>query len=1018
LSGAMQPRQGHRNSLLRPAFTTLAFWQLRRTWFLLLFITLGMIAAIVIASAIPLLSNVMLTAGLRNTLRATPDSADIQLLTETNGISSPIVQKIHDQFDPLFHQYLGNVIKPDLSAILSEDFSLYPPQNHTSLTIYGTSMQQAAPHLDVIQGQLAHVTSIPSSVIEIMMTPDTAHLLGLHIGSTFKLEFQYFIYKTDNGVQQLTEMITARVAGLFNLTSAQAPYWHGEDFKPIKIALESSSALSQYTFLVSDNALLALIDHLVSVHHTDAIHTQNSNGYSLIWHYHLDSSQLDISGLDALIGQIAGIQSVIDSQYGYLETGGSDFTIEYPYLIHLELAGQALSFNGNPGILDAFQSRIAVARIPTGVFTLLILSFILFFISLLTTLLVDRQQDTIALLRSRGASRTQIFGAFFLQSVGLGMIALVIGLPLATIIVLLISQSVLSPAELDALNSITSHPFQVTLGSIWYALAITLIALFTMGISLFAAARMNVLSLRREVTRSNTRPLWQRLQLDVIAGIIALAAYSFSLYVTSIGPVLQGNAQVLIATPLSVIAPLFLIVGCLLLFLRLFPFFLRLGARIATRGRGAVVMLAFTQTARSPRQSLRMIMLFALATSFALFTLVFLTTQAEHIQEIVTYQTGADFSAQLLVPGTSVSQITNQYQSIPGVLSASVGFVGQGYGGTANLPLNLQAVDASSFGQTVIWPSKADNQSMHALLSQLVSLRKTSTTSDVVPAIVDQTFINRSLFHVGSFFSMSVSSVFPASLQCVIIGVVDHIPTNNTLINPVVTGGVLIDYQTYLNAYEQELKKNKNLSEQPIPPVMNQIWLHTKTDDASVASVRTALDNPKYSISHLVDRRLLLSTLQSDPLYLVLDGVLILGTATAFLVALVGGVLASWLSARSRQISYITLQALGATTRQTSNILMWEQAIVYITGLLLGAGFGTLLIVSVIPSLTFTDLNSNLSDEQFFALQSLLSTQIIVPPWIPLVLITLVGIYILALLIMLRVVSGSMISKKLRLAED
>jgi ABC-type antimicrobial peptide transport system permease subunit len=978
-----------------------------------------MIAAIVIASAIPLLSNVMMTAGLRNTLRATPDSADIQLLTQANGISSPVVQKIHDQFDPLFHQYLGNTIKPDLSAILSQDFSLYPPQNHTSLTIYGTSMQQAASHLVVIQGQLAHMSGDPSRVIEVMITPDTAHLMGEHIGSTFKLAFQYQVDKADNVVQQLTAVITARVTGFFGLTSSNAAYWHGEDFKPVKLALENTGVLSQYTFLVSDNALLALFDHLASVQRTDAVHTLSSNGYSVIWHYHLDSSQLDISGLDTLIGQLSGVQAVIDSQYGYLEAGGSsEFTIVYPYLIHIELAGQALRSSGNASILDAFRSRIAVTRIPTGVFTLLILALILFFISLLTTLLVDRQQDTIALLRSRGASRTQIFGAFFLQSIGLGIIALVIGLPLATLIVLFISRPVLSPTERDALNGITSHPFQTTFGSIWNALAISVIALLTMGVSLFIASRMNILSLRREATRSNTRPLWQRFQIDVIAGIIALVAYGFSLYVTSIGTVLQGNAQVLIASPLSIIAPLFLIVGCLFLFLRIFPFFLKLGARIAARGRGAVIMLAFTQTARSPRQSLRMIMLFALATSFALFTLVFLTTEAQHIQEIVTYQTGADFSAQLLVPGTSVSQVTNQYQSIPGVLSTSVGFVGQGYGGPANLPLNLQAVDASSYGQTVIWPSQADNQSMNRLLSQLVSFRKTSNRSDALPAIVDQTFVNTSLLHVGSFFTMSVSSISPARMQCVIIGVVNHIPTNNTLTARVVPGGVLIDYQTYLNAYQQDLKKNKNLPQQPIPPLMNQIWLHTKADSASLASVRTALDNPKYTISHLVDRGLLFTTLQSDPLYLVLDGVLILGTVTAFLVALVGGVLASWLNARTRQVSYITLQALGASTRQTSNILIWEQAIVYFTGLLLGAAFGTLLIVSVIPSLTFTDLNSNLSSEQFFALQSVLSTQITVPPWIPLVLLTLVGIYLLTLFIMVRVVTGSVISKKLRLAED
>src|SRR5207245_8978535 len=108
------------------------------------------------------------------------------------------------------------------------------------------------------------------------------------------------------------------------------------------------------------------------------------------------------------------------------------------------------------------------------------------------------QPNTISMYRDWVASQTLIFGEFFLQTIRLGIISLVIGLPLATITALLISQSVLSPTELDALNSITSHLFQTTLGSMWYALAITLIALFTMGISLFMASRMNILSLRRE----------------------------------------------------------------------------------------------------------------------------------------------------------------------------------------------------------------------------------------------------------------------------------------------------------------------------------------------------------------------------------------------------------------------------------------------------------------------------------------------------------------------------------------
>jgi hypothetical protein len=62
MPGATQRRGRSRKRSLKPAVLRLAFWQLRRTWFLLLFISLGMIAAVVIACAIPLLSDLRLPA--------------------------------------------------------------------------------------------------------------------------------------------------------------------------------------------------------------------------------------------------------------------------------------------------------------------------------------------------------------------------------------------------------------------------------------------------------------------------------------------------------------------------------------------------------------------------------------------------------------------------------------------------------------------------------------------------------------------------------------------------------------------------------------------------------------------------------------------------------------------------------------------------------------------------------------------------------------------------------------------
>ncbi len=1008
-----------RKGFLPFAILTLAFWQLRRTWFLLLMITLGMIAAVVIVCTLPLLSDVMLTAGLRSTLRATPDSAHIMVNTQTNGISSSVVRDVHNRFDALLHGYLGKTIAPSGSSILCNDFSFSPAQKNVYLTVYGTSLLQARPYLGSIQGQSAQVIPGHVNELEVMLTPSTAEQLKVHVGSSFKLLLNYNVITPSVSELSHSTLVTAHVVGLFAVTAANAAYWHGENFEPLKTAVEGSTPLSQYTALVSDQALLALFDSLSVANHTDAILAENNNSYTLNWHYQLNVSSFTSRDLNSLIGKFAGIETTMDSLYGGIQP---DAFFSYPYLTSAQLSSPVLSSNGD-SILEQFRSRVTVVGIPTGVFTILISALILFFVSLITTQLVDRQTATIALLRSRGASRGQIFGALFLQSIVQGILALLVGLLLTFFIVLFLAQHLLPPTALDALNILTSQPVQAMLGTIWYALAIILIVLLTMGLSLFLTARMDVLALRRESARSNRRPFWQRFYLDVLAGVIALTGYGFLLYVTSVGTQLQGNVQVLVTTPLSIIAPFFLLIGCLFLFLRIFPWLLRLGTQLAARGRGAVSLLALAQMARAPRQPLRMTLLLSLATAFALFTLVYVATQNQHVEDIVAYQAGADFSIQLQPIRNDPVQILKQYQSIPGVLAASTGYSDQGYGGTANLPMEIRAVDANNFERAVIWSSPKAFQAAHPLLSQMVSLRSSAPNSDIVPVVVDQTVIKKLLLHVGSALTVTVKNAFPSTIHCVIIGIVDSIPTINTLsvsndASPVTTGGVLMDYQTYFHAYQQDVKSAKTSAGSLNPPTVNQVWLRTTDNPAILASLRASLDSPTLHFISIADRRLLLSTLQSDPLYLILDGVLTLGTITALLLALIGGLLVSWVSARSRLINIVTLRALGSTPGQVAGMFAWEQAIVSLMGFILGGGSGLLLATSVIPALTFTDLNSNLSNEQFFTLQSALSAQIVLPPTLPVLAITFIVIYIASLLLMVGTVLQPALGRTLRVNED
>ncbi len=1018
-----RPRSAVRFAL--SAVTTLAVSRLRYTWFLLFVITLGIISAIVIITTIPLFSDVMNTAGLRNTLRAAPYNDEIAIDAISDGISTPIVQALYYQFNPLLHQYLGNAILPEQSYITTEDFSS-SSQPHTTLTTYGTSIQQSAPHLSLIQGRLAGKTDNPGKSIEVMMTPDTAKHFGVSVGSALPLTFTYVVsIPMPDGAQpqfqQHSVIIPAHLVGIFAIPSANFAYWHGEDFTTSAQVITGFPNQYQSKMLLSEDALMSVIDHTLAPYASDALFSDSKyNAYRLVWYYRFDTSHLTINDLARLVNQTDALSSTIGSLFTDLQSASTYEPAVDPYLSSVDISGPTLPTNSTPSSLEEFSSRIAVSQVPIGVFTLLIIALILFFVSLMTTLLIDRQNDTIAILRSRGASRGQIFGTLFLQIAGLGGIAFLIGVPLAAGIVLFLTPHILPTTSLDAINVVAANPLHAMLSTLWYGLTILFVTILTMSISLFFAARVDVLALRRESARTSKYPLWQRLNLDVIAGVVALVGYALSLYVTSVSGVLQGDAKVLIAAPLSIIAPFFLIIGFMFLFLRLFPYVLQLSVRFATHGRGATSLLAFAQVARSPRQSLRMTMLLALATAFAFFTLLYTATEAQHIQDIVTYQTGTDFSATVTSYSSSLTNVIAQYKSIPGVLSTSAGYVVRGEAGTAGLPIDVRAVEPASFGRTVIWSSPAASAEANVLLKQLIAYRQMAIPTKVVPAIVDLTTLNKLLLRVGDHFNITVNNSTVPDIQCNIIGVVDHIPTVNDRIAPEnpELGGVIIDYQTYASIYAQELADGSINSSGTNTPVVNQVWLRTKDDKPIVASVRTELQRSSYHISSIVDRRAVLASLQSDPLYLVLTSVLSIGTVTALLLALLGDLLASWTTARTRLVSFATLRALGTTSRQVASMLAWEQAIVYVTGFLLGCLFGIVLAVSVIPALIFTDLNTNLSNSQLFSLQSAIAAHIVLPPSLPLVMLIFIALYCVALTLMVRVVSRPALNQMLRLNED
>jgi putative ABC transport system permease protein len=507
-----------------------------------------------------------------------------------------------------------------------------------------------------------------------------------------------------------------------------------------------------------------------------------------------------------------------------------------------------------------------------------------------------------------------------------------------------------------------------------------------------------------------------------------IGGYATSLYfITS--NVLDVRLQLLLLSPLAVLGAVCLLIAATLLFLRFLPRLLALGSRLAARRRGAAPLLAIAQMARAPRQPLRMTLLLALATAFAVFSLVFLSSQAQRVVDVAAYTGGADFSGPLAITdsGSSLDPLTRQYASIHGVLNASLGFATTAVG-PQNLLIALRAVDTRTFFQASIWSQEDTDQPPDQLIRELGARQSWGEAHHVVPAIIDDAAAQSLHLGSGSTFVLSVvaSSASPAiSTPFIVLAQVHHIPSivssaqaPSTPGSSIPLGGVLVDYQTYASVFAAPAFAAGS----DLPP-LNYVWLHTQSTPSALTSVRLALSNGDLQLTQVIDRHALLQALQYEPLYLDLIGILLTGTATALLLALAGNVLTSWQSARSRLLNFAVLRALGSSRPQIAAMLFWEQGLTYAAAMALGMLFGAILSWLVVPALVFTGVpssgfGSDTDSSAFYISQSVPPVQVVFPPWLILLILALLGLSALALWLMISLVTRRLPGQFLRMNED
>ncbi len=1016
------PDRQRRPRAFVPAALTLALWRLRVTWRLLAVTGIGLIAAMMLGVSAPLFTHIALTAGIRDAFANQPANNVLAVTSQPVTFDGAAISSAGTTIDQVMRRYLGpELTGPATRVIATPQIPLALPhstqQNGNEVSFLGYNPSDVAPHLTLRSGTLPAATpgaaggSGPTiGPLQIALTSQEAQQLGVTTGSTLMLELSF-------GQAFTTKSLTLplHVVGVFDVTSSNDPFWHGQS--PFSAQAFNQGAI--YPVLADADSLIQAL--------AQASLASQGTGFVLpppqiSWYYTLQLGALDSNHITDLIAAITQASNAIPVALSAVNgfSGG-------------ELTGAAND------LLQTYTRVIVFAQVPVDIIVVQVLALVLFFVALMADLLIEWQSDAIALLRSRGASVGQVFGALSAQGIVLTIIALLVGPFLGIVVARGVATLLLVPADQPAIATVVSDPLAVVWDLRWYAAVTAAVACVALIVALRRTTRLDALAVRREAARSGRQPVWQRLRLDLVFGVVAAVGYGLYSYVLSSGALVPTIRTLL--SPLALIAPCFILVAAALVVMRIVPGLLNVGARLAARSRGATVSLALDQTARAPLPAIRMTLLLALALGFTLFALIFSASQTARIKDATDFAVGADLQG--TIQTTSAVNISALTAGLPGVLASAAGYQttlqdgsnGQGI----TYATTLMAVDPASFGQAARWSSTYSDQPLSLILNDLAQRAATATADQPIPAYVDDA--EWQTLHLGPdqpvAANVPLTNAAPFTLylpgssvvlQFVAVGRVHVIPTiydvaatDPTAVGFGVSGGILVDYRALKAVYAHNAAGSGPSSQVAIL-APNMLWLRTVDDATTRAAIHAALLNSAVPVNALVDRRDLLAAAQRNPFQLNMLGVLGLGAATVLTLAIIANLVAAWLQARKRIANFAVLRALGAAPGQIAAVLFVEQSMVFALAIVLGVIMAAILSAAVIPVMVFTNILSARGSSilnNFFLGQNIPPIRLVVPyPALGVVIGGMIVLSGVALALMTVITVRPAICQTLRINED
>ena len=958
----------------------LAFLRLTRGWQLLLAVALGMLVAIVLICTVPLYDTLIANVQLQRVVHdAGSLRRNMEVRAQSDTVSAATRNSLDSMVSSLGQRYLTPYVQPPSTYYVASDATLLGKAGthtydladiHTPQIVFEAfDYRAAASHIRFIAGEAPQATS--GDAAQAIITQEMATYEHLHVGDSL-LAINFGDH---------THQIAARIVGIWTPTDPNDAYWNGLTFGADRIG-----EISQYPVLLSLDTLfdrlqafpgLGMTQHWVYYTRPDRLTSDNASSAAQSFDSFVAHAKGDLPA-------VSGVSSV--STVGDLS-----------------------------GLIGQVESQQSLLVLPLYTIVVQIVGLALLFVAAMATLLIEGQHQEIATLKSRGASGLQLLGGFTLQAALLALLAALVSPFLAGLLGLGLVRWFLPPTALSGLDVTTNafaqlaNPQRLVLP----ALAGALLGVGTVAIAALQSARLDVLAFRREQGRQSRPPFWRRYYLDLALVILCLVGYA---ELTQFGGL--GTRQALGAgssSPLLLVTPALLLLAGALLVLRVFPLGAGFGARFATRGRGLTSLLAFAQVERTPGRYSRMTLLLVLAVGLGLFALTFDASLQRNAYDRAAYTVGTDLriTEKSQLTNEAGKKLTQQLSALPSVRTVSPTFRS---GATVATNLGTEQVDTlgidpTTFAQvagSISWRADYASRPLDALLRDMQAHQRGEAGAGVAStaplwALVSETFAQQAHVHVGDRFTLQLNDTSLGLTSFVVGAIVQDFPTLYPLHAP---GGFVV-----LSLHDNLMAIGGDSS--ATVPGANEFWLRTSGAVAAQTSLRQALDQIDPGSRDVLSLHDTASATATNPIAVGMRGLLLVGAFTAALLAILGSVIQSLLASRQRSEQFAVLRTVGMTSRQIAQLLLGEQLVVYIFGLIGGTLLGMILTVATLPFLQFSDVTLDPS-------------QLGIPPYtlafnvsdILLFYLALFVAFALALIIASRYAASIGLGKALRIGED